>query len=868
MRLRPRLVAVICVAVAMTVGALPARAQPDGVALVRLLGARAAGAFAPARAPAMGALVRLPSGVRAADLGLGEVAPGLGRLWGTPAAIASFGDAHPELSVEVSPPLHLLLDTAGAYVGATVAHAAGHEGASALVGIADTGIDVTHADFLDATGGTRVAWLLDLSAPPRGVYPDLESRYGSTGPDGTLVAGAVWAKVDIDQALTGAVAGAVAVAPQDEIGHGTLVAACAAGQDPRYGGMAPQAGLVVARIAEASGSIGNDEMLRGVAFLFDRADFLGKPIAVNLSVGTDFGPHDGTLDWEQALASHVGAAYPGHALVVAAGNSGSIAQAPVHQNVHVSPGATVRVPLVAAAATVNGAIGVWVALHAGADLAVGLDGPFGTWIPPVAGGGSAGADEKAAGYDATAAIDNDSRSSTTIVPAQSHGAVVTWAGQWPAATFFVTLTGTGTADLYVQGDGDVGATGAVGFASGVREGTINLPATNPAIIAVGCTINKTMWQSAAGLGLGLQQPVLDMVGGQSVGSLEREPTAGEPCWFSSAGPTLTGQPKPEIMAPGAAIVGALSAQAVPPAPASIFTAVCPSADGGAPDPGCLQIDATHGVESGTSFSAPLVAGAVALLFERDPTLTQDQVVAALQGGAHPLRGAAPFFDDAQSGPGELDVVGSLAVVDQLQDPRLTLPSRPGSWLTFGADTYLADGSTPLTAIVELRTARAGTGQPLPADGFDPARLSAYLRVDGSSYGGPPGACSEESPTAATASAPVFRLCRTAPGVWAVTVELPAGLGGSSLTVGATFDGADIVEPRTLPIATDVWNAEYAPDVRGGCSIGLPAPAMAARGRTPGPVRAGEGPLGAAVAAGVAASVAGRRRRRAVGRARR
>ena len=210
----------------------------------------------------------------------------------------------------MSPPLHLLLDTAAGFVGATSANTAGHQGKNVLVGLADTGIDLTHPSFLDVSGGTRVQWLLDLSAHPIGKYPDLEQKYGSTDANGDLAFGAVWAKPDIDAALS---TGVAANLPKDEVGHGTLVAGCAAGQDPVYRGVAPQAGLLIARITDpGSDSIGNDELLRGVAFLFDRADSMKQPVVVNLSIGTDFGPHDGTLDWEQTLASHVRAlANPG-----------------------------------------------------------------------------------------------------------------------------------------------------------------------------------------------------------------------------------------------------------------------------------------------------------------------------------------------------------------------------------------------------------------------------------------------------------------------------------------------------------------------------------------------------------------------------
>src|SRR5262249_48773560 len=96
-----RLVAALGCALAASAAATAAWAQrPEGAALVRLLGPRAAAAFAPPGAPGIGALVPLPSGVRASDVGLVEAAPGIGRLYGPPAAILAFSASHPGLPME------------------------------------------------------------------------------------------------------------------------------------------------------------------------------------------------------------------------------------------------------------------------------------------------------------------------------------------------------------------------------------------------------------------------------------------------------------------------------------------------------------------------------------------------------------------------------------------------------------------------------------------------------------------------------------------------------------------------------------------------------------------------------------------------
>ncbi len=771
----------------------------DGAALLRMLGPRAQQAFAPTGAPGVGALVRLPAGTRASDVGLLPVAPGLARLYGPPSTLLAFADAHPGLPMEVVPPLHALLDTAGRFVQATGATMRGLDGTGALVGVADTGLDVTHADFLDAQGHSRVAWLIDLSAPPRGQYPELEKQYGTPDPTGKIAFGAVWQGTDLDAAM----AAHSTSLPQDEVGHGTLVTSCAAGNGEQgtsaYVGIAPQARLVIARVASAgSESIANDDLLRGVSFLFDRADFMKLPVVVNLSIGSNFGPHDGSMDWEQALAGHVGAAHPGHALVVAAGNYGSIVDTPVHQSVRVSPTETMSVPIPLAAAA-NGGVQVWVAMHEGADLKVGLDGPDGTWISPVTAGQSGG---KTAG-NYMAGVYNGSGSSGSPIAAGSLGAVAIWQGVIPAGTYNVTLSGSGTVELYLQGTGDLAPDGSVGFTYGVRESTVTLPATNGSLIGVGCTINKTEWMSIQKVQLGLAVPDLDTVGGlPAVDGGSRDPLGGEPCWFSSAGPTLTGLQKPDIMAPGAAIVGAMSAQAAPGGAASIFTnASCPAKAGQPSDPYCQQIDGTHGVSFGTSFSSPVVAGAAAVLLQNDPTLTQGDVLAALQGGVHKLRGAAPFAD--QSGVGEVDVLGAVEAADRMRNPSTALPVLSASWLTPGGDFYVADGSTPMQAIIELRAASTSPASPPVADGFGEGRLIAYALVGGQPQ---PGA--------------VQSLVRRGPGVWVATVVLPAGLGGQTLTLGATFDGAEIVRPVAMPIAVDAWSAGYPASVRGAAVPGL------------------------------------------------
>jgi subtilisin family serine protease len=770
------------------------RSHPGGADLLRALGPHARDAFAPASGQ-VGALVQLPAGTSADALGLDPIAPGIGRLRKSSEGILSFADAHPDLHLEVAPPLHLLIDKAASAVRVSFARLFYKlQGEGMVIGVADTGLDVTHPDFREENNDTRVAWYLDLSLKPIGRHADLEEKFGIKDDKGVLVAGAVLSADDINELLM-----AHQKTPEDEVGHGTHVASLAAGNgagsNGQYLGIAPKAKLVIARVTAANGeSIENDNLLRGAQFIFDRADAMKLPAVVNLSLGSDFGPHDGSMLWEKTLASYVGPEKPGRILVAAAGNAGSVASPSTHQTVHVTPGSRMRVPIETNGAA-KGGVQVWVNLRPKGKMSIGLDAPDETWISPIEEGNRRGKNES----NFNAGVIYGSSVDGSPIPAGTRGAVVLWSGAWPKGRYYVTLEGDGLADLYLQATGDAAERPAA-FTGGVREGTINLPAAHPSIIAVGCTATRPKWTSVAKQVSGLVVPVLDEAGGLFLGGT-RDLEDGEICWFSSAGPNADGIPKPEIAAPGAAIIGAMSQQATPGKPGSIFTTSgCPEKPGTTDrDPRCLQVDKLHGISIGTSMSSPIVAGAVALMLQKDPTLTQDKVTALLQSGAHHIRGAAPYDD--QAGPGELDIVGTLYAMEQLEKRSAALPTPDASWITLSEDYVVADGSRSLTAIIELRAATGTTDRP---DLFDLARLRPEILLDGHAI--------------PAAELPTVR--RHGPGVFSYEYHPPIGKGGSAMTFGATFDGGEIVAPKSIPIAVDPWMARYPVRVGGGCTIGF------------------------------------------------
>ncbi len=167
-------------------------------------------------------------------------------------------------------------------------------GNGVLVAIIDSGIDYTHPDFRNADGSSRILYLWDQSlegAPPAG--------FGK---------GRLFTKAELDAALQSPNPYSL-VPSRDAIGHGTAVAGVAAGNgngnDARDVGVAPEAELIVVKL-ERSGAIGfamSTAIMRGVKFALDIALELERPIAINISNGTNDGAHDGNSLFEQYLNS-------------------------------------------------------------------------------------------------------------------------------------------------------------------------------------------------------------------------------------------------------------------------------------------------------------------------------------------------------------------------------------------------------------------------------------------------------------------------------------------------------------------------------------------------------------------------------------
>lgn len=288
--------------------AFPASALPDGrlrvlVELAPWVSPALLTAFSPE--PAAGRVV------------LAQVAPGeLSALAALPGV----------LRVEACRTLAPLLDLSGAETRASQVHSAptGLDGTGVVVGIVDTGLDFRHPDFLDSQGNTRLLYLLDLSEKALA-----GAALASSGAR-AYTEQEISAQLALERSL--GKNALVTVLHRDISGHGTHVAGIAAGNGQaaspgfaagRFVGMAPGARLIAVQAAAANdGAFHDADVPHGIRFVFERAAALKRPAVVNLSIGTQLGPHDGTSLLAQAVSALTGDDKPGLVIVTSVGNDG------------------------------------------------------------------------------------------------------------------------------------------------------------------------------------------------------------------------------------------------------------------------------------------------------------------------------------------------------------------------------------------------------------------------------------------------------------------------------------------------------------------------------------------------------------------
>ena len=501
-------------------------------------------------------------------------------------------------------------------------------GKGVIVGIIDSGIDWRHPDFRDPADSLRSRilsiWDSNWVKKMEGAQADVFD-YGRE-----------WTREEIEAALRGE----GSEPPRDTIslfgaGHGTFVAGIAAGNgnaNPRYRGMAPESEIVVYSLGPYP-RLGKDSSnLEGAHYIFDLAERKGLPAVVNIS-GSSLFTHRDREELESLLREA-----PGRALVAVAGNRGL---GRPHARFDLTAVASYTIYRTRPRGDEPGSELVVDACH---------QGPGEAWV-------GVGLSENEMVWRSLDEIADDVTDSLGTARVSWSGSYTRdgytpepWTCQYQGAykksfslrvhiedsnpelaEWRVAARGSGVLHTYWSGrslsSGE--PLGDPQYRPSNNYYTLVSPGSFPEVITVGAFANRD-------LGF-LGDRYLDLFDDLKIGDILP---------FSSRGPTLDGLIKPDLVAPG------------------VLTAP-------------FSGDSTkYLTATGTSASAPVVAGAVALYFERFPQATNREVWRALTESAasDEFTGETPNYD---WGYGKLDVAAFL------QEPPTVVAAEAGEVLPSG-----------------------------------------------------------------------------------------------------------------------------------------------------------------------------------------
>lgn len=172
-------------------------------------------------------------------------------------------------------------------------------GKGTLVACLDSGVDFYHPDFRNADGTTRIAVMWDQTTP-------------GNPPEG-YTTGSVYTTEDINAAIEAREAGSSGqgndqgqpdrgrdIVPEfDATGHGTAVLGIMAGNGRGSNrgivGVAPEAEIIVVKLGnpDGKGFPRTTQLMLAIDFAVRYAMGTGKPLAINISFGNNYGAHNG-----------------------------------------------------------------------------------------------------------------------------------------------------------------------------------------------------------------------------------------------------------------------------------------------------------------------------------------------------------------------------------------------------------------------------------------------------------------------------------------------------------------------------------------------------------------------------------------------
>ena len=461
-------------------------------------------------------------------------------------------------------------------------------GKNVVIGIIDSGIEYGHINFFDSTGTVlRIKRVWDQN---KTVTPPVNFTYGTEYTSQTAILNAQF--------------------DNKTETHGTHVTGIAAGSDKNnnniYYGVATAADIALVSYNLNDQTTDNVSISDGIKYLYDYATSVKEPCVVNMSLGTQIGPHDGTSAFDQLCDGLQG---KGRLLVGAVGNEGS-------DSMHISQTFT----------PTNSIVKTFFAYYDSTKL-IGLTDIWGEVnkiysIRVVVYNKNNGTE-----LYSTPTFNASTSTNNTYTLTSTNGAVGS------IQIFTETDPTNNKPNAFVGSDmTSINSGNAIGIILSAQSGTVNawaddfysyfvannisgwtngnssnsmseIGGTGKQIISVGAYVSKTTFTNTLG---------------QSYRSYE---TLNQLASFSSTGPTIDGRTKPDITAPGSLVVSSYSSAIITDPNYSDYIIKKSTVNGQNYYYGQLQ---------GTSMASPMVTGILATWLEANNDLSPDDVRSILQ----------------------------------------------------------------------------------------------------------------------------------------------------------------------------------------------------------------------------------------------
>lgn len=478
------------------------------------------------------------------------------------------------------------------------------DGTGVIAGLMDTGMDANHCNFKDDSNASRIERLWWFRSNNGTATQYTSSTISSFTTDNTSQSHATHVGGIMAGSYKGT--GQVAQLTNPATGAGVTVGA----SNVPYYGVATGA-----RLAFSVGSLSDANIINGVTNIINYAENQGMPCVVNLSLGSNSGPHDGSTSFNAALAKLGERGI----ICVSSGNEGDD---PLYVFKEFTSSSDDLKTMIAPSCITNGKnvsniVDVWGGSNQVLQVSWAVYNSATKALTTLAtiSGANQSTSISSSNASFNAAFSGSIRMASEINPLNNRFHVQcslsSVARKTTATTSYLALVvkAVNGEKVYVYGGGiDVTFTSnnIVGWTNGSADGSINDTACGENIISVGAYTSAQYFPT-------LSRSVLAYQGATAPGTIAP---------FSSYGYTFEGTPKPDVTAPGTVIISSYSRYYYAAQGLTSSSVTASAARSG--------VTNYWGPMQGTSMSCPFVSGVVALWLQANPSLKYSDIIETIK----------------------------------------------------------------------------------------------------------------------------------------------------------------------------------------------------------------------------------------------